>query len=244
MSASGDCLKDNAWICGEYLRTRRPEIQDALVQHVQLTLISVVIGLVVALPLALAARRWRPVSGPILGSTTILYTIPSLAMFAILQPITGLTKTTVIIGLVLYSLTILVRNTLAGLQSVPADVVEAAKGMGYGPLRTLIKVELPLALPAIMAGLRVATVSTVALVTVGSIMGYGGLGNLIFEGLNSLFKAQVLAASVICVVLAVIADLLLLLAQRLLTPWERQQKKRVPATPVGDVASQKAGVAL
>lgn len=229
--ASGDCLKRNSWVCGKYFDEYSGEITTALREHVYLTVVSVAIGLLVAFPMALAARRWRLTGSVLLGSTTILYTIPSLAMFAILQPFTGLTETTVIIGLVLYSLTILVRNMLAGLRSVPPDVVESAKGMGYGPGRLLFQVELPLALPAIMAGVRVATVSTVALTTVGAIVGSGGLGNLIYAGIDTLFKAQVLTASVLCVALAVAADLLLLGVQRLLTPWERAggRKRRLPS---------------
>ncbi|MFY9915301.1 MAG: ABC transporter permease subunit, partial [Nocardioidaceae bacterium] len=151
----------------------------------------------------------------------IIYTIPSLALFSLLLPWTGLTPTTVIIGLALYSLTILVRNVLAGLRGVPDDVRESALGCGYGPLRLLFKVELPLALPVIMAGLRVATVSTVALATIGSIVAYGGLGNLLLLAVGNQFKAQIFAASVLCVALAVVLDLVLVVAQRLLTPWTR-----------------------
>ncbi|NUU25067.1 MAG: ABC transporter permease subunit, partial [Streptomycetaceae bacterium] len=126
----------------------------------------------------------------------------------------------------LYSLSILVGNTLAGLRAVPADAIEAARGMGFGPARLLFGVELPLALPTIMAGLRVATVSTVALTTIGSVVGSGGLGNLIQSGIDTQFKAQVLTASVLCVLLAVAFDLLLLLVQWLLTPWERSGARR------------------
>jgi osmoprotectant transport system permease protein len=136
-------------------------------------------------------------------------------------PVTGLSVVTVIVGLVLYSLTILVRAIMAGLDAVPADVVESATGMGYGSRRLLLRVETPLALPTIFAGLRVATVSTVALTTVGSIIGFGGLGDLINTGLRSLFKAEVLTASLLCVVLAVLFDLLILGVQRALTPWQR-----------------------
>lgn len=156
-----------------------------------------------------------------LGLTTLLYTIPSLAMFSLLLPVFGLSASLVVTGLVLYSLTILVRNVLAGLEAVPDDVREAARGMGYGPARLLWQVELPLALPALLAGVRIATVSTVALTTVGSIVGKGGLGNLIAPAVNTSFKAQVLTASVLCVLLALVADLLLLGVQRLLTPWTR-----------------------
>ncbi len=216
-----DCLAANDWICGEYVRSRAQELTDATLQHVWITGVSVAIGLLLAFPLALAARRWRPAAGPVLGFTTVLYTVPSLAMYSLLLPVFGVSAAVVVTGLVLYSLTILVRNILAGLESVPEDAREAARGMGYGPLRLLFGVELPLALPSVMAGLRIATVSAVSLTTVGAIVGYGGLGNLIYEGMNSLFKAQVLTASAICVVLAIAADLLLLGAQRLLTPWNR-----------------------
>ena len=144
-----------------------------------------------------------------------------MALFALLLPLTSLTPTTVVIGLALYSLTILVRNMIEGLKAVPADVRESALGMGYGRQRMLFRVELPLALPTIMAGLRVAAVSTVALTTVGAIVGYGGLGNLLLEAVDSQFRAQVLAAGALCVVLAVSFDLVLVLAQRLMTPWTR-----------------------
>ncbi len=137
----------------------------------------------------------------------MIYTIPSVALFSFFIPVTGISATTVAIGLVLYSLTVLVRNVLAGLDAVPDEVVEAAL-MGMGPTRMMLGVQLPLALPAIMAGVRIATVSTIALTTVGGIINYGGLGNLIFGGLQTTFRAQVLTASVLCVVLAVAADLL------------------------------------
>ena len=137
---------------------------------------------------------------------------------------TGLSATTVLIGLALYSLTILVRNVLAGLRAVPDEVVESARGVGYSNVALLTRVELPLALPVIMAGLRVATVSTVALVTVGSIVSYGGLGNLMLRAVNTQFKAQILAASILCVLLAVALDLVLVAAQRALTPWTRHAR--------------------
>ncbi|MFB7308206.1 ABC transporter permease [Streptomyces sp. NPDC056192] len=218
-----DCLARNDWLCGAYLTSRREILQDAVIQHLQLTAVSVFVGLLVAVPLALAARRWRWAAGPVLGVTTILYTVPSLAMFSLLLPVYGLSASLVVAGLVLYSLTLLVRNILAGLRAVPEETRLAARGMGYGPVRLLVAVELPLALPAAMAGLRIATVSAVSLVTVGAIVGYGGLGNLIYSGMNTSFKAQVLTASVLCVVIAVCADLLLLGVQRLLTPWTRRQ---------------------
>ncbi|WP_432097110.1 ABC transporter permease [Streptomyces sp. bgisy100] len=212
------CLAANDWICGEYLRSRSEELVDATLQHVGIALASVALGLLIAFPLALLARR-RAFAGPVLALTTVLYTVPSLAMFALLMPVFGVSASVVVTGLVLYSLTVLVRNILAGLAAVPAETREAARGMGYGPGRLLFGVELPLALPALMAGVRIATVSAVSLTTVGAIVGYGGLGNLIYEGMGSNFRAQVLTASALCVALAVLADVLLLGLQRLLTPW-------------------------
>jgi osmoprotectant transport system permease protein len=218
------CYVDNSWLCGRYWSDYRPELTDATVQHLWITVVSVLVGLALAVPLALLARRNPTVESVVVGGTTIVYTIPSLALFSLLLPLTGLSATTVIIGLALYSLTILVRNVLAGLRSVPADVVESARGMGYSEARLLTRVELPLALPVMMAGLRVATVSTVALVTVGSIVSYGGLGNLMLRAVNTQFKAQILAASVLCVLLAVALDLVLVLLQRALTPWTRHAR--------------------
>lgn len=214
-------MTDNSWICLKYLETRQERLLDATSQHLSITLISVAIGILVAVPLALVTRRYRRLQGAVLGTATALYTIPSLALFSLLLPQTGLGADTVVVGLVLYSLTILIRNVIAGLDGVPADVKEAARGMGYGTGRLLVKVELPLALPTIMAGIRVATVSTVALTTVGTIVGAGGLGNLLTEGIRTQFKPEILTAGVLCVVLAVALDLLLLGVQRLLTPWTR-----------------------
>ncbi|MEU3607939.1 ABC transporter permease [Streptomyces sp. NPDC035033] len=219
--SSSNCLVANDWICGEYLRTRREELTDALVQHVGITTASVAIALLVAVPLALLVRARPRLAAPVLGLTTLLYTVPSLAMFSLLLPVFGLSSALVVTGLVLYALTILVRNALAGLEAVPAETREAARGLGFGPWRLLWQVELPLALPVLMAGVRMATVSTVALTTIGSVVGRGGLGNLIEDALPTFFKAQVLAASVLCVLLAVAADLLLLGVQRVLTPWAR-----------------------
>jgi osmoprotectant transport system permease protein len=215
------CYIDNSWWCPYYWSDRRPELTSALEQHLLLTIVSVAFGFVIAFPLALLARRYSRLESSIVGATTIIYTIPSLALFSLFAPWTGLTPQTVVIGLALYSLTVLVRNILAGLNAVPDEVREAAVGNGYGPVQLLFKIELPLALPVIMAGLRVATVSTVALVTVGSIVAYGGLGNLLLQAVSTQFKAQILAASVLCVALAVVLDLVLVVVQRLITPWAR-----------------------
>jgi osmoprotectant transport system permease protein len=218
------CYVDNDWICGRYWSEYRPELVDATVQHLWITVVSVLLGFVLAVPLALLARRSPTLESIVVGGTTIIYTIPSLALFSLLLPFTGLTATTVIIGLALYSLTILVRNVLAGLRGVPDEVRESARGVGYSNTQMLLRVEIPLALPVIMAGLRVATVSTVALATIGAIVSYGGLGNLLLLAVGNQFKAQIFAASVLCVALAVVLDLVIVLVQRLLTPWTRHAR--------------------
>jgi osmoprotectant transport system permease protein len=213
----------NPWLSWSYLHDNSDAILAATRQHVTLTVISVGLGLLLALPLALLARRSRRLENLIVGLAGIIYTIPSLALFAVLAPVTGLTQTTVVIGLTAYTLLVLVRNVLAGLQGVPEDVVEAARGMGLGPGLLLWRVQLPLAIPAILAGVRVATVSTVALVTVGAVVSNGGLGQLIFEGFNNNFyRAEILTATLLCVLLALVADALLLLVERALTPWTRR----------------------
>ncbi len=216
-----NCLTRNDWICGEYITTRAGDLGEALLQHLGIVVASVLWGWV-AFPLALFARRYRRIHGVVIGSTTAIYTIPSLALFSLLVPVTGLGPVTVVLGLGLYSLTILVRSILDGLNGVPADVRESATGMGYAAPRLLFRVEFPLALPTIMAGIRVATVSAVALTTVGAILDYGGLGDLLIAGKSSDFKAQVLVTSALCVVLAVLLDLLLVAVQRVLTPWTRK----------------------
>ena len=212
----------NPWFDGSYVVDNWDTILGYLGEHVRLTIGAVLLGSVIALPLALLARRSRLLGGAVLGLSTIVYTIPSLAMFAFIFPFTGLTATTVLIGLTAYSLVILVRNFLVGLQGVPADVQEAARGMGYGDVRRFVQIELPLALPTFMAGLRIATVSTVALTTVGVIVGHGGLGQLIYGGFNAnFFRAEIVTGAVACVLLALVADLLLAGLERVLTPWAR-----------------------
>jgi osmoprotectant transport system permease protein len=224
--AAQNCLTRNEWVCGKYFSRFHSDLTSALGQHLKIVVVSVLLGLVIAFPLALLARRYRKLEWGVVGATTAVYTIPSLALFSLLVPWTGLSETTVVIGLALYSLTVLVRNMIDGLHAVPEDVKESAVGMGYTNRRMLFAVELPLALPAIMAGLRVATVSAVALTTVGSIVGYGGLGTLLIQANGTQFKAQVLATSVLCVLLAVALDLVLVGIQRALTPWTRRAVAR------------------
>jgi osmoprotectant transport system permease protein len=206
----------------DWFTSRGPEILAATRQHVILTVIAVGLGLALSLPLAVLAHRrprWR---GPVLALSGVVYTIPSLALFALLVPFTGLSKTTVEIRLVGYTLLILVRNTLTGLANVPQDVIDAARGMGYAGGRLLWRVELPLAMPAVIGGVRIATVSTIALVTIGAEVSYGGLGRLILEGFQNDYRAEAFGASVLCVALAIVADLLLLGVQWLATPWRHR----------------------
>jgi osmoprotectant transport system permease protein len=212
----------NPWFDASYVSDNWNTILRYLGEHIRLTVAAVVLGALIALPLALLARRTRLLAGPVLAFSTIIYTIPSLAMFAFIFPFTGLSSATVLIGLVAYSLVILVRNFLTGLQGVPADVREAARGMGYGPVRLFWQIDLPLALPTFMAGLRIATVSTVALATVGVLVGHGGLGQLIYGGFNANFyRAEIVTGAVGCVLLALVADMLLAGVEWLVTPWAR-----------------------
>jgi osmoprotectant transport system permease protein len=198
------------------------DISAAVREHLLLTAIAVGLGLVIALPLAVVVHRWRRWTTPIFAVTGVVYTIPSLALFALFVPVTGLSRTTAEIALVGYTLLILIRNTVTGLAGVSPDVREAAQGMGFGAGAQLLRVELPLALPAIIAGVRIATVTTIGLVTVTALIGQGGLGQFILDGLNRDFKTPLVVGAVLSVALAVAADLLLLGVQRLLTPWSRR----------------------
>ena len=205
-------------------------IGERLLNHLYLTALAVSIGLAISLPLAIVAHRRRVLYGPITSVTGILYTIPSVALFALLVRFTGLSVLTAEIGLVSYTLLILVRNAATGLAGVPQDVKEAARGMGYSERQLLWRVEMPLALPAIIAGMRIATVTTIGLVTVTALIGEGGLGSLMLGGFRNLFpEIAIVAAVVLSVVLAVAADTLILGGQRLLTPWSRGATARVGA---------------
>ena len=212
----------NEWWCAQYVEDRRDDIVAATTEHLQITVAAVLLGLVLAFPLALLARRLPRLESTILGVSTGLYTIPSLALFPLLVPFTGLSATTVVIGLGVYALTVLVRGFLDGFRSVPDDVVESAVGLGYGSTRLLLKVQLPLALPVLVASMRVATVSTVALTTVGTLVSYGGLGDLIAHGVQRNFRAELVTAAVLCVLLALVLDAALVVLQRTLTPWTRE----------------------
>ena len=210
------------WVRWDWISNHVDDIAAATRQHIALTAIAVGIGLALSFPLALVARRWHWLENPILSGTGILYTIPSLALFAMLVPWTGLSRTTAEIGLVSYTLLILIRNILAGLDGVPREVREAAQGMGFSRSRQLLRIELPLAAPVIVAGIRIATVTTIGLVEITALIGQGGLGQLILDGLTRDFRTPLVVGSVLSVALAVIADVGLAGVQRLLTPWVRR----------------------
>ncbi|GAA1880101.1 ABC transporter permease [Asanoa iriomotensis] len=216
----------NPWFSWDYIRTNSSTILDALGEHVTLTVEAVALAAVVAIPLGVLAYWVRPLRGPILATSGVLYTIPSLALLAFIAPAVGPTKSTsVLIGLVLYALLLIVRNTLAGLNQVPSEAQDAAIGMGYGRWGRLLRVDLPLALPGILTGVRLATVSTVALVTIGGLIGKGGLGNLILGGFrNNFFKAEITTGAILCVLLGLVLDLILIGAGRVLTPWTRRAR--------------------
>lgn len=199
------------------------EIGRRTAEHLQLTGIAVGAGFVIAMALALVAVRYRRAYAPITWVAGILYTIPSLALFALLIPLTGLSTLTAEIGLVSYTLLILVRNIVAGIDGVPRAVREAAVAMGYRRTRLLVEIELPLALPVIIAGLRIATVTTVGLVTVTALIGQGGYGFLIADGLRRFFNTPLLVGATLSVAMAIALDAVLVVAERALSPWARKR---------------------
>jgi len=212
---------EQPWIIWDWLFTHVQLFVDAIEQHLLLTIIAVGVGMVISLPVGIAAHRYMWLRNPVLTLFGILYTIPSLALFSMLVPFTGFTILTAEVGLVAYTVLILVRNVLVGLEAVPPDVLDAADGMGYRPLARLLRVELPLALPSIFAGLRIATVTTIGLITITAVIGQVSLGQLIYRGLIEGFRTPLLVATVLSIVLALFADLSLAGAQRLATPWAR-----------------------
>src|SRR4029077_3714004 len=207
------------WVNWTWLSTRIPLFVTAVEQHLTLTVIAVTGGVAISIPMGIAAHRWRALRNPVLAFFDVVYTIPSLALFALLVPYTGLGVVTAEIGLIGYTVLILVRNLLVGLESVPPDVLDAADGMGYRPLARLLRVELPLALPAIFAGVRIATVTTIGLVTITAVIGLGGLGQLILQGLVDDFRTPLVVATVLSIALAFVADLFLAGVQRVALPW-------------------------
>jgi osmoprotectant transport system permease protein len=221
------CEVNNGFFCTDWVREHwHDTLQPALVQHIELALIAVAIGFVIAFLLALAGLRYRILDAPIGYWADFLYTIPSLALFQLLVPFTGLTVLTVEIALVSYTLLVLYRNMIEGLRAVPAEVIESARGSGFTRTQTFLRVELPLATPTIMAGVRIATVSTVSIATVAAFVLPQGLGYPLFIALRQdVFKTEIFAAGGLAVALALTADGLLHLLERALTPWTRRLRR-------------------
>lgn len=205
----------------DWIGSHLDEIGLRIGEHLELTVIAVLVGLVIAFALSFIGLRIPALLPPITGITGILYTIPSLALFSMLVPYTGLSVLTAEIGLVSYTLLILIRNIVGGIRAVPKDVRDAAQGMGYTPRQILLRIELPLALGVIFAGIRVATITTIGLVTVTALIGEGGLGYFILLGIQLFFSTPLVVGALGSVALAVIADGALVLTQRALTPWTR-----------------------
>jgi osmoprotectant transport system permease protein len=219
------CVTENGTFCWGWAKEHWGDtLQPALVQHLELTAIAVTIGFVLAFGLALIAHRMHKVEHPIGVTAALLYTIPSLALFQLLVPITGLTTTTVEIALVAYTLVILYPNIVAGLNGAAPEVVEAARGMGLTRKQILTRVELPLALPAIIGGLRIAIVSTIAIATIAAFLLPKGLGYPIFYAIKlpEPFKTEIYAAGALAVGLALVCDAVLVVVRRALVPWTRK----------------------
>lgn len=212
----------NPIIRWEYFRDEWDQVEAALRQHLELTVVSVALGVIASAILAAIALRYRVTAAPISAFTALLYTIPSVALFALLVPYIGLNRWTAVLPLASYTLLILVTNIIAGFDAVPRAVRDAANGMGLAPRERVLKVELPLALPYIIAGLRIAVVSTVGLVTVASIIGQGGLGRLILDGLRRTFWTPMTIGASLSILLALALDALVYLLGRLATPWVRR----------------------
>ncbi|MGZ8563874.1 MAG: ABC transporter permease [Candidatus Limnocylindria bacterium] len=211
---------EEPFIRWDWIVANLDDIGERTWEHVVMTVLAVSIGFVISFALSLLIVRWRRLSAPIIGMSGMLYAIPSLGLFALLIPLTGVSLLTAEIALVSYTLLILVRNIVAGFDAVPGEVLEAASGMGYEPWQLLFRVQLPLALPTIVAGLRIATVTTVGLVAVTALIGQSNLGSLIVQrGIRASFPTEILVGAIGSVLLGVVADLGFILLQRRLTPW-------------------------
>ncbi|HSJ71019.1 MAG TPA: ABC transporter permease [Acidimicrobiia bacterium] len=218
VAQSSGPLIDWGWI-GSHV----DDMWQATVEHAVLTAIAVIVGFVLSMVLSLIAIRWRRTYTPITWATGILYTIPSLALFTFLVPIWGLSMTTAQVALVSYTLLILVRNIVAGIDGVPPDVLEASRGMGMTSRQAFMNVQLPLALPAIFAGVRIAVVTTIGLVTVTVLIGQGGYGVFILRGIRRAFLTEALVGTVLSVLMAVVVDAALVGLERRTTPWSRSK---------------------
>ncbi len=221
----------NPFIRWDYVVDQRSAIVSAVLEHLQLTILTVALGLTVASLLAAASLRWERLRPTVSAGTAALFTIPSVAFFGLLVPTTGLTRTTALIPLVAYTLVVLVHAILDGLEGVPRPVEEAAEAMGLSARQRLVRVRIPLALPAIISGLRVASVTTVGLVTVAAIVGQGGLGRLILDGLRRAFWTPLTVGAMLSILLALALDGLFVLAERRLTPWAARRTRPATVTP-------------
>ena len=212
----------NPWFSWAYLESNVDDLVRAGREHVFITVAAMLLAIAVAIPLTLLVRRFPRLQVPILAGSGILYTIPSLALIAGLWPILGLTPWTVIVALAMYALLVVLRNMIVGLEAVSESVVDAARGVGYGRSQLLWRVQVPLATPTILAGVRIATVSTVGLATIGALVGHGGFGTVILGGfVNNFYHAQILAGTIAVVTLALALEGALILVERALTPWIR-----------------------
>lgn len=225
---ASNCVVQNGQFCsGWFFNNWKAVFQPRLIEHIELTAIAVGVGMLIAFTAAIIAYNQNWFETPFSLFAAFLYTIPSLALFELLVQVTGINRLTAEIALVGYTLLILFRNTLTGLRGIPPSALEAAQAMGLTPMQSLIRVEIPLALPAIMAGVRIATVTIISLATVAAYIGAGGLGVPIFDAIQTGFKTEFLASGVIIVLLAIIADALLVVVQRVLTPWTRRRARSV-----------------
>ena len=218
------CIAQNGQFCASwFFHNFSSRFEPRLIEHLELTAIAIGIGSVIAFSAAVLAYKQDWFETPFSLFSAFLYTIPSLAFFEIMVPITGINRLSAEIALVSYTLLILFRNTLTGLRGVPAATIEAAQAMGLTPRQRLLRIELPLAMPAIMAGVRIATVTTISLATVAAYIGAGGLGQPIFDAIQTGFKTEFVGAGVLAILLAIAVDIVLVLLQRVITPWTRHQ---------------------
>jgi osmoprotectant transport system permease protein len=212
------------WIGRNWSTGRAGSIDSLLVDHIVMAVLPIVLGLLIAVPVGLASIRWRWLYQPTSGLMNVIYALPSLPVFAFLIPVTGLTRATVIIPLTFYAVAVLIPAVVDGIAAIPDHIRQSAVAMGFSPARRLIQVELVLAVPVVLAGLRVVAVSSISLVSVGALIGQGGLGNLFTDAFTRAFPTPAVVGIVLIVLMALIADGVLIASQRLLTPWARARR--------------------
>jgi osmoprotectant transport system permease protein len=215
----------NDWLRWDWIADHGDLFTELLGNHIYLAIIPILFGLLISVPLGVACVRWPRIYPPVLAATSVLYAVPSIALFVLLINYTGLNRSTVIIPLTIYTLSVLVRNVVDGLRSVDESVRQSAIAMGFTGLRRLLRVDLPIATPVIMAGLRVATVSNISMISISALIGISSLGDLFIDGFQRDFPTPIVAGMVLTIALAVAADALLVIAQRLLTPWARTRSR-------------------